>query len=201
MGGLGLSLENERFMSDTGCYGLNIITGNVANYLYIVFNYVIASGVMSLGCKRNYILWMSGSVALLTGKVIKHEVAKVNTSRTLIRNRPNLGGDVTDSVSRARGAARAPIFHGSHRLQFSVLCPKEPERHTSPIYPLPVAASPTTESPGYIPEFRSVEDHRVRMPEEDPEEDPADFPADRGDDRMDEEPSDDDDDTPNHTLQ
>ncbi|GKE78850.1 hypothetical protein Tco_1544970, partial [Tanacetum coccineum] len=51
----------------------------------------------------------------------------------------------------------------------------------SPIYLLPVAASPTTKSPGYIPES-------------DPEEDPADYPADRGDDRDDEEPSDDDDD-------
>ncbi|GJR29835.1 hypothetical protein Tco_1106067 [Tanacetum coccineum] len=55
--------------------------------------------------------------------------------------------------------------------------------------PLPVAASPTTESPGYIPESDPEED-----PEEDDEEDPADYPADRGDDRDDEEPSDDDDD-------
>ncbi|GJZ17342.1 hypothetical protein Tco_0553465 [Tanacetum coccineum] len=51
--------------------------------------------------------------------------------------------------------------------------------------PLPAAASPTTESPGYIPESD---------PEEDDEEDPADYPADRGDDGDDEESSDDDDD-------
>ncbi|GKC40420.1 hypothetical protein Tco_1052804, partial [Tanacetum coccineum] len=43
--------------------------------------------------------------------------------------------------------------------------------------PLPVAASPTTESPGYIPESDLEED-----PEEDDEEDPADYPVDRGDD-------------------
>ncbi|GKF69437.1 hypothetical protein Tco_0202494, partial [Tanacetum coccineum] len=59
--------------------------------------------------------------------------------------------------------------------------------------PLPVAASPTTELPGYIPESDPEED-----PEEDdgenPEEDPADYPADIGDDKDDEEPSDDDDD-------
>ncbi|GKC84841.1 hypothetical protein Tco_1140558, partial [Tanacetum coccineum] len=51
--------------------------------------------------------------------------------------------------------------------------------------PFPAAASPTTESPRYIPESD---------PEEDDEEDPADYPADRGDDRDDEESSDDDDD-------
>ncbi|GJV30829.1 hypothetical protein Tco_1391229, partial [Tanacetum coccineum] len=51
--------------------------------------------------------------------------------------------------------------------------------------PLPAAASPTTELPGYIPESDL---------EEDDEEDPADYPADRGDDGDDEESSDDDDD-------
>ncbi|GJX08935.1 putative reverse transcriptase domain-containing protein [Tanacetum coccineum] len=59
--------------------------------------------------------------------------------------------------------------------------------------PLPVAASPTTESPRYIPESDPEEDPE-EDDEEDPEEDPADYPADRGDDRDDEEPSDDDDD-------
>ncbi|GJT19028.1 putative reverse transcriptase domain-containing protein [Tanacetum coccineum] len=59
--------------------------------------------------------------------------------------------------------------------------------------PLPVAASPTTESPGYIPESDPEEDPE-EDDEEDPEEDPTDYPTDRGDDRDDEEPSDDDDD-------
>ncbi|GKF84292.1 hypothetical protein Tco_0249190, partial [Tanacetum coccineum] len=59
--------------------------------------------------------------------------------------------------------------------------------------PLPVAASPTTKSPGYIPESDPEEDPGEDN-EEDPEEDPADYPADRGDDRDDEESSDDDDD-------
>ncbi|GKD04026.1 hypothetical protein Tco_1179000, partial [Tanacetum coccineum] len=44
--------------------------------------------------------------------------------------------------------------------------------------PLHAAASPTAESPGYIPESDL---------EEDPEEDPADYPADRDDDDDDEE--------------
>ncbi|GJW69944.1 hypothetical protein Tco_0126861 [Tanacetum coccineum] len=75
--------------------------------------------------------------------------------------------------------------------------PEEPEQAPpSPVYlpyvpepPLPAAASPTTESPGYIPESDLEEDD-----EEDPEEDPSDYPADRGDDGDDEESSDDDDD-------
>nr|GFD28545.1 hypothetical protein [Tanacetum cinerariifolium] len=37
--------------------------------------------------------------------------------------------------------------------------------------PLPAAASPTVESPGYIPECDPDED-----PEEDDDEDPADYP-------------------------
>ncbi|GKD74045.1 hypothetical protein Tco_1332327, partial [Tanacetum coccineum] len=49
--------------------------------------------------------------------------------------------------------------------------------------PLPVDASPTALSPGYVADFDS---------EEDPEEDHADYPADGGDDN--DEPSDDDDD-------
>nr|GEV31537.1 hypothetical protein [Tanacetum cinerariifolium] len=50
--------------------------------------------------------------------------------------------------------------------------------------PLPAAASPTTESPGYIDESD---------PDEDPEEDPADYPADEGDEGDDEDESFDDD--------
>nr|GEZ76647.1 hypothetical protein [Tanacetum cinerariifolium]GEZ85005.1 hypothetical protein [Tanacetum cinerariifolium] len=50
--------------------------------------------------------------------------------------------------------------------------------------PLPTAASPTTESPGYIDESD---------PEDDPEEDPADYPADGGDEGDDEDESSDDD--------
>ncbi|GJT98600.1 hypothetical protein Tco_1094118 [Tanacetum coccineum] len=47
--------------------------------------------------------------------------------------------------------------------------------------PLPDAASPTTESPGYIPESDPEEDPE-EDDKEDPKEDPADYPADRGDD-------------------
>ncbi|GJR00215.1 hypothetical protein Tco_0523199 [Tanacetum coccineum] len=59
--------------------------------------------------------------------------------------------------------------------------------------PLPAAASPTTESPGYVPESDPEKDPK-EDDEEDPEEDLADYPADRGDDGDDEESFDDDDD-------
>nr|GEU44499.1 putative reverse transcriptase domain-containing protein [Tanacetum cinerariifolium] len=57
--------------------------------------------------------------------------------------------------------------------------------------PLPTAASPTTESPGYINEFDPDEDL-----EEDPKEDPVDYPADGGDegDDVDESSDNDEDD-------
>ncbi|GKF61424.1 hypothetical protein Tco_0181478 [Tanacetum coccineum] len=109
--------------------------------------------------------------------------------------------------------AEGPIFQDPSSPDY-VPGPKEPEQAPpSPIYvpfvpepvypeflpeddvlpveeqPLPVAALPTTESPGYIPESDPEEDL-----EKDDEEDPADYPADRGDDRDDEEPSDNDDD-------
>ncbi|GKG62307.1 hypothetical protein Tco_0632211, partial [Tanacetum coccineum] len=48
--------------------------------------------------------------------------------------------------------------------------------------PLPAAASPTVDSPGYVPELDPKEDMEEEDDDEDPEEDPADYPADRGDD-------------------
>ncbi|GKD05618.1 hypothetical protein Tco_1180592, partial [Tanacetum coccineum] len=59
--------------------------------------------------------------------------------------------------------------------------------------PLPAAASPTTQSPDYVPES----DPKANLEEdddEDHEEDPVDYPADRGDDGDDEDESSEDDD-------
>nr|GFC70149.1 hypothetical protein [Tanacetum cinerariifolium] len=53
--------------------------------------------------------------------------------------------------------------------------------------PLPAAASPTTESPGYIPESDPDEDPK-QDDNKDPEEDPADYPADHDDEEEEEEP-------------
>nr|GFC51380.1 hypothetical protein [Tanacetum cinerariifolium] len=57
--------------------------------------------------------------------------------------------------------------------------------------PLPAAASPTAESPGYIPESDLDEDPE-EDDDEDLEEDPADYPVDHDDDDEEEEPSGDD---------
>ncbi|GJS68588.1 hypothetical protein Tco_0683153 [Tanacetum coccineum] len=51
--------------------------------------------------------------------------------------------------------------------------------------PLPAAASPTADSPGYVPE--SDPEEEPKEDDEDPEEDPADYPADRDDDDDDDE--------------
>ncbi|GJV73060.1 hypothetical protein Tco_1493055 [Tanacetum coccineum] len=57
--------------------------------------------------------------------------------------------------------------------------------------PLPTAASPTADLPGYVPE--SDPEEEPEEDDEDPEEDPADYPADRDDDKEEEEePSGDD---------
>ncbi|GJS32627.1 hypothetical protein Tco_0531009 [Tanacetum coccineum] len=58
--------------------------------------------------------------------------------------------------------------------------------------PLPAAASPTADSPGYVPESDPEEEPEADD-DEDPEEDPADYPADQDDDdEEEEEPSRDD---------
>ncbi|GKD12792.1 hypothetical protein Tco_1197199 [Tanacetum coccineum] len=67
--------------------------------------------------------------------------------------------------------------------------PEEPQSPPPLDFPLPVAASPTADSPGYVPESDPEED------DEGPEEDPAYYPADRDDDDEEEdkeEPSGDD---------
>ncbi|GKG45852.1 hypothetical protein Tco_0498298, partial [Tanacetum coccineum] len=55
--------------------------------------------------------------------------------------------------------------------------------------PLPVAASPTAQSPDYVSES-DLEADPEEDDDEDPEEDPVDYPADRGDDSDDEDDED-----------
>nr|GFC50107.1 hypothetical protein [Tanacetum cinerariifolium] len=68
--------------------------------------------------------------------------------------------------------------------------PEELEQ-APPSPPLPAAALPTAESPGYIPESDPDEDPE-EDDDEDSEEDPADYPADHDDEEEEEEPSGDD---------
>ncbi|GKA36340.1 hypothetical protein Tco_0722831 [Tanacetum coccineum] len=123
-----------------------------------------------------------------------------------------------DSSDMGSPGVEGPIFQAPPSPDY-VPGPKEPEQAPpSPVYlpyvpelvyleymppeddvlpaeeqPFPVASSPTTESPGYVPESDPEKDPG-EDDKEDPEEDPANYPADRGDDDDDEESSDDDDD-------
>ncbi|GJX24604.1 hypothetical protein Tco_0230900 [Tanacetum coccineum] len=66
--------------------------------------------------------------------------------------------------------------------------PQEDEILPAEEQPLPAAASPTADSPGYVPE--SDPEEEPEEDDEDPEEDPADYPADRDDDDDDDEDED-----------
>ncbi|GJX57377.1 hypothetical protein Tco_0287274 [Tanacetum coccineum] len=68
--------------------------------------------------------------------------------------------------------------------------PEEDEILLDEEQPLPAAASPTADSPGYVPE--SDPEEEPEEDDEDPEEDPADYPADRDDDDDDDEDEDED---------
>ncbi|GJY01682.1 hypothetical protein Tco_0359834 [Tanacetum coccineum] len=63
--------------------------------------------------------------------------------------------------------------------------PQEDEILPAEEQPLPAAASPTADSPGYVPESDLEEE--PEEDDEDPEEDPTDYPADRDDDDEEEE--------------
>ncbi|GKF56836.1 hypothetical protein Tco_0170373 [Tanacetum coccineum] len=63
--------------------------------------------------------------------------------------------------------------------------PEEPQSRPPLDFPLPAAASPTTDSPEYVPE--SDPEEEPEEDDEDPEEDLADYPTDRDDDDDEEE--------------
>ncbi|GJT78852.1 hypothetical protein Tco_1045577 [Tanacetum coccineum] len=69
--------------------------------------------------------------------------------------------------------------------------PQEDEILPAEEQPLPAAASPTADSPGYVPE--SDPEEEPEEDDEDPEEDPADYPADRDDDDDDDDDDEDED--------
>ncbi|GJR97233.1 hypothetical protein Tco_0269407 [Tanacetum coccineum] len=70
--------------------------------------------------------------------------------------------------------------------------PQEDEVFSAEEQPLPAAASPTAQSPDYVPESDPEADPE-EDDDEDPEEDPVDYPADGGDDGDDENESSEDD--------
>ncbi|GKG40859.1 hypothetical protein Tco_0470071, partial [Tanacetum coccineum] len=70
-------------------------------------------------------------------------------------------------------------------LMYPKYIPQEDEIPSAEEQPLPAAASPTADSPGYVHEFDPEEE--LEEDDEDPEEDPADYPADRDDDEDEDE--------------
>nr|GFA52818.1 hypothetical protein [Tanacetum cinerariifolium] len=66
--------------------------------------------------------------------------------------------------------------------EYSEYIPVEDEVFPAEEQPLPAAASPTTDLPGYIPESDPDEDPEDDDDDEDPEENPADYPTDHDDD-------------------
>ncbi|GJV94582.1 hypothetical protein Tco_1546159 [Tanacetum coccineum] len=72
--------------------------------------------------------------------------------------------------------------------------PQEDEVFSAEEQPLPAAASPTAQSPDYVPESKLENPEEMNDDDEDPEEDPVDYPADGGDDGDDEDESSEDDD-------
>ncbi|GJY44445.1 hypothetical protein Tco_0432658 [Tanacetum coccineum] len=74
--------------------------------------------------------------------------------------------------------------------------PQEDEILLTEEQPLPAAASPTADSPGYVPE--SDPEEEPEEDDEDPEEDPADYPADRDDDDDDEDEDEDEEEEEEH---
>ncbi|GKG06685.1 hypothetical protein Tco_0329654, partial [Tanacetum coccineum] len=77
-------------------------------------------------------------------------------------------------------------------LAYPEFMPPEDEVLPAKKQPLPTVLSPTTDSPGYVPESDPEEDPE-EDDDEDPEEDHADYPADGGDNRDDEDESSNDD--------
>ncbi|GJS85197.1 hypothetical protein Tco_0751738 [Tanacetum coccineum] len=80
-----------------------------------------------------------------------------------------------------------PLLDFVPKPMYPEYMPHEDEILPAEEQPLPAAALPTADSPGYIPESDPEED------DEDPEEDPADYPADREEDDDDDDKDEDED--------
>ncbi|GJS93695.1 putative reverse transcriptase domain-containing protein [Tanacetum coccineum] len=83
------------------------------------------------------------------------------------------------------GVDGPPIMPEDPLWLYIMGCYQEDEILPAEEQPLPAAASPTADPPGYVPE--SDPEEEPEEDNEDPEEDPADYPADRDDDDDDEE--------------
>ncbi|GKD70225.1 hypothetical protein Tco_1324315 [Tanacetum coccineum] len=92
--------------------------------------------------------------------------------------------DYVPGPKEPKQAPLSPEF--VHDPVYPEFMPSEDDVLTAEEQPLPAAASPTIDSPRYIPESDLEEDPK-EDDDEDPEEDPADYPTDRDDDEEEEE--------------
>ncbi|GJY32120.1 hypothetical protein Tco_0415615 [Tanacetum coccineum] len=200
-------------MSDLGCFGLNIITGNVA--ILILHSYMSSFSVMSLG-KRKLHFVMGAQVnearasdeeleapiedqplpadasptALSPGYIADFNPEEDEDPEEDPADHPDTEHCKTDESA---STTTPPTSSTPHIILYSKTKPVEygssDEELEAPMedQPLPADASPTALSPGYIADFDQKED------EEDLEEDHADHPIDGGD-NDDNDSSDDDDD-------
>nr|GEX60947.1 hypothetical protein [Tanacetum cinerariifolium] len=84
-----------------------------------------------------------------------------------------LSPDYVPGLEEPEQAPPSPVYLPYvPELVYPEYMPPEDDVFPAEEYRLPIAATPTTDSPGYIPEF----DSKVDL-EEDPEEDPANYPA------------------------
>ncbi|GJW23880.1 putative reverse transcriptase domain-containing protein [Tanacetum coccineum] len=90
----------------------------------------------------------------------------------------------------------SPDYITSPEPMYPEYMPHEDEILSAEEQPLPAAASPTADSPGYVPE--SDPEEEPEEDDEDPEEDPADYPADRDDDDDDDDEDEDEEEEEEH---
>nr|GFC12706.1 hypothetical protein [Tanacetum cinerariifolium] len=89
-----------------------------------------------------------------------------------------LSPDYVPSLEEPEQAPPSPVYLPYvPELVYQEYMPPKDNVFPAEEQPLPVAATPTADSPGYIPEFNPNEDPE-EDDEEDPEEDPSDYPAD-----------------------
>ncbi|GJR37469.1 putative reverse transcriptase domain-containing protein [Tanacetum coccineum] len=133
-------------------------------------------------------------------EIVGREVKRLKRSQIpLVKSYGRLSDIGSQGVDGPRGDAQDPHTTNHRTLPLDFVSepiypefmPPEDEVFPAEEQLLPAAASPTDQSPGYIPESDPEEDSEED--DEDPEEDPAGYPTDRDDDdKEEEEPYEDD---------
>nr|GEZ73014.1 hypothetical protein [Tanacetum cinerariifolium] len=130
-------------------------------------------------------------VAALVDTIMSESEDSTVTYTTVSSPCEGQSGDVSPGVDGPPAPPSPVYIPYVPEPEYPEYIPPEDEVFLAEEQPLPAAASPTTDSPGYIPESYPDEDPEDDD-DEDPEEDPTDYPADHDDEEEEEEPSGDD---------